>query len=324
MREAWTDVKSHAVSATEIAVGPALVSRHTPTKAITCTAAVALMLATTRWGSYIGVSPVFLTDLLILAAVLDRLIARTQYRVEPVRAGFRATAPKLVVIFLGYVVVRMLLSGPYVFSVTWLRDGAPYLYGVLALVSAHSVARASERTKNLTMRWVWWALIFHLVWVCGVGVVGSTSAFATPHPFFGGGIFDARPDVDSAVLGITAGLLVRRALLGQRRALAIAGSCRGRVRGRVLHVAGGLYRDRGLLRARRSATPTRPAGALSLRRIGMALTVPVVLFGGDHGAPVDDRGITTRGDHRPEPAPRPWPRRTRSARRMRGERPGTG
>ena len=256
---------------------PFVLSRPAPVKAVTCTLAVALMLASTRWGSYIGVSPLFLTDILIMMAILDRLIARTRYPALAVLPGFRSTSPMLLVTLLAYVVVRMLLSGSYAFSVTWLRDGAPYLYALLGVVSAHSIARASKVSLDLTMKWMWRALLFHLVWVCGVGAVGSAASFATPHPFFAGGIFDARPDIDSAILGITAGLLVRRALLGQRRAWSIVGL-----------VAVGFGATTFASRAGFIAIAVccvlafgyayAASGRQSLRRIGMALTVPVLLF----------------------------------------------
>jgi O-antigen ligase len=73
------------------------------------------------------------------------------------------------------------------------------------------------------MTWVWRALVFHLVWVTLVGVVGSATTWETARPFLGGGIFAFRPDVDTAIVGVTAGLLLRRLLLGQRRFLAVCG-----------------------------------------------------------------------------------------------------
>ena len=256
---------------------PGLRATSRPVKAVTCTAAVALMVASTRWGSYIGVSPLFLTDALIVAAILDRLIARGRHPARTELPGFRAGPPTLLLVLLAYVVVRMLLSGSYVFSVTWLRDGAPYLYAVLGVISAHSIARASELSKARTMKWMWWALTFHLLWVCGVGVAGSTGALTAPHAFFGGGIFQPRPDIDSAVLGITAGLLVRRALLGQRRVVALIGL------GGVAFAAASFTSRAGFIAIAVCCVLAfgysyAASGRLSLRRIGMALTVPVVLF----------------------------------------------
>lgn len=207
---------------TEMTVGR--VAAPPAVKAITCTLAVALLLAATRWGSYIGESPLFLTDVLIVAAVADRSLGRgMRGHSGEVRPGYQSSGNTLVVALFSYVVVRMLLSGSYAFTVNWFRDGAPYLYVALALVSAHALARATPRTLELTMRWLWRGLLFHLGWLSMVTIVGSQEWFSRPKPFLGGGIFYARPDIDSAVLGITAGLLVRRVLLGQRRGGALIG-----------------------------------------------------------------------------------------------------
>ncbi len=56
------------------------------------------------------------------------------------------------------------------------------------------------------------ALIFHLAWTCLIGPSAATSSFAAPRPFMGGGIFYGKPDIDSAIVGVTAALLLRRLL----------------------------------------------------------------------------------------------------------------
>jgi hypothetical protein len=184
-------------------------------------AAVVLLVGATRWGSYIGVSSLYLTDVLVAAAVVRLLL--TSDHDAPVRAGFRAGASGLLVAFLGYVAIRMALSSTFVLSQVWLRDGVPYLYAVLGLVSASSVARANPASLERTMTWIWRALVFHLLWVTAVGVVGSATTWETARPFLGGGIFAFRPDMDTAIMGVTAGLLLRRLLLRQGRFLALCG-----------------------------------------------------------------------------------------------------
>jgi O-antigen ligase len=185
------------------------------------TAAVVLMLATTRWGSYIGASPLFLTDLLVAGAVVRMLFTMggTPQERQP---GF-TSPPGLLVLFLGYVGFRMLFSGQYVLTQTWLRDGVPYLYGVLGLLSAASVTRATPESRARTMTWLWRALVFHLAWMAGVGLVGSVTSLQSPLPFLGEGLFTVRPDIDSAILGVTGGLLVRRLLTGQTRVWSVIG-----------------------------------------------------------------------------------------------------
>jgi hypothetical protein len=86
-------------------------------------AAVVLLVGATRWGSYIGVSSLYLTDVLVAAAVVRLLL--TSDHDAPVPAGFRAGASGLLVAFLGYVAIRMALSSTFVLSQVWLRDGVP-------------------------------------------------------------------------------------------------------------------------------------------------------------------------------------------------------
>ena len=218
-------VKSQVVSNTAMAEGRVRPdARSAPTKALTCTAAVALMVAATRWGSYIGLSPLFLTDLLILGSLVDRLMGKVIYPGRPPpRVGYSPTTSTIVLAFLAYTVLRMLLSGSWTMTVIWLRDGAPYLYAALALISGDAVARATPDALQKTMKWLWAALICHLSWVCVVGPLTATSALAQSRPFLAGGVFYGKPDIDSALLGVLAGLLLRRLFMGQRKGWAIVG-----------------------------------------------------------------------------------------------------
>jgi O-antigen ligase len=194
---------------------------HEVVRPLAGTAAVVLLVGATRWGSYIGVSSLYVTDVLVAGAVARVLL--TSDRDAPVRPGFRAGVSGLLVALLGYVAIRMALSAGFVLSQVWLRDGVPYLYAVLGLVSASSVARATPASLHRTMTWIWRALVFHLVWVTAVGVVGSATTWETARPFMAGGIFAFRPDVDTAIMGVTAGLLLRRLLLRQGWFLSVCG-----------------------------------------------------------------------------------------------------
>lgn len=190
-------------------------------KPLVGTAAVVLMLASTRWGSYIGASPLFLTDLLVVGAVVRMLFTSGRGTGER-QPGFKSP-PMLLVLFLCYVGLRMLFSAQYVLTQTWLRDGVPYLYGVMGLLSAAAVTRATPEVRARTMTWIWRGLLFHLTWMAAVGLLGGISSIQSPHPFLGEGLFSVRPDVDSAILGVTVGLLIHRLLIGQRRVWAIVG-----------------------------------------------------------------------------------------------------
>lgn len=191
-----------------------------PAKAITGTLAVAILLAGTRWGSYIGFAPLFLTDVLIALAVVDRVLGQ-KAQARQLNGIDRPHPGPIVAIFLAYVALRGLFSVDFAFSMAWLRDLTPFLYAVLAFLSASALARSTKTEQLKTMKFLWWALVAHLVWVAAVVFSGvETSAF----PRFPGAavpVFTLRPDVDVAVIGVTAGLAVRRILLGERRKVSI-------------------------------------------------------------------------------------------------------
>lgn len=191
-------------------MGYLLPRQPAPTKALVCTLAVALMLGGTRWGSYIGYSPLFLTDILIAVSVVDRFLGRSRYGARKVHDGaLRASPILLFTVFYTYVVFRGLLS-PEILTMNWLRDLMPFLYGVLAFLSAADYAHSTAEERKKTMKYLWWALISHLVWV-SVVVLGRVPVSSFPHmPASDVPVLSTRPDVDMAFLGLTAALLLRR------------------------------------------------------------------------------------------------------------------
>lgn len=188
-----------------------------PVKAITGTIAVALLLAFTRWGSYIGFAPLFLTDVLIALAVVDRMVGNTVSGPRPLKEGHRSTPGLLLSLFIGFVALRGLMSVEHIFTMDWIRDLVPFLYIALAFASASALARADNREQLKTVKCLWWALLAHLFWVAFVVFSGINTGSLPSFPRAAVPILTLRPDVDVAVLGITAGLLVRRILLGHRR-----------------------------------------------------------------------------------------------------------
>lgn len=203
---------------------PSITKKGPAVKGLTGVLAIALLLAATRWGSYLGVSPLFLTDILIAAAIVDRIAGNSVRGVRPLtgRTG-RATPGLLFAVFYTYLVARFLVSlGGDAPLMTSLRDGIPYLYAGLAFASASALARASDPDRARTMRYLWWALTAHLIWVSAVSLTGvDTSAF--PKLPDGTPVFALRPDIDAAILGVTAAMLLRQLLRGHRKRLSIIG-----------------------------------------------------------------------------------------------------
>jgi O-antigen ligase len=172
--------------------------------AIAASLAVVFLLVGSRWGSHIGVGPVYLTDVLVAAAFahawLGRVAAPARVSVAPT-PELRVRQP-LMAFVLVYVVVRF-AAGLHFDSVA-LRDFAPYAYCVVGLLSGVSVARATGGDRSRTMRWMWVALYAHAAW-CAVAVL--LPGVVAHMPTVGGlQIFSRRDDFDGAVLALLAGL----------------------------------------------------------------------------------------------------------------------
>jgi O-antigen ligase len=191
-------------------------------KVVVGTAAVALILAATRWGSYIGVSPLFLTDVLLACGILQWIVARS-FSGPLARTSLvpRDRPGMLMNLFFAYVVLRAIIALAQNVAISdWIRDTAPFLYASIAFISAASIARASDRARARTLRVLVGALIFHLawatfsIWTGFLGIPFSDGAAA---------VFQIRPDIDMAVLGIGAGTFLLAAFRSRRRLLPVVG-----------------------------------------------------------------------------------------------------
>ncbi|WP_166671308.1 O-antigen ligase family protein [Cryobacterium psychrophilum] len=180
------------------------------------TSAVALILAASRWGTNIGASPIYITDILIGLGIAGWFIATRMQGKRALDGWVTRNRPSaLFALFFVYVSARFLLSlggGP---MLDWVRDGVPFLYGVLAFVSASSLARSTHEARARTMRIFWAALIFHTLWACVIifGGIQETPSV----PFSTAPLFQLRPDIDAALLGVTAGMCLLRILRGHKK-----------------------------------------------------------------------------------------------------------
>lgn len=194
-----------------------LLSTRPATKPLTGTLAVVLLVAATRWGSYVGYAPLFLTDVLIAAAFAGRATGNLLHGSRPLSGFTQSSRPGIVMqLFLGYVVLRFATSMQSIGTFNWIRDAAPFLYGILAFASAAAVARSTSAERARTLRLLWCALIFHLGWTSAVILTGLDTSGLPHFPHAAVAVFTVRPDIDGAILGLTAGLLFRNVVLGRR------------------------------------------------------------------------------------------------------------
>lgn len=188
------------------------------------TAAVAWMLAASKWGSHVQIGPFFVADILIGAALLYALVS---YLAKPRRisgaSGELVRGPHWALALLfGWAVVRLPFSniGP---GMTTLRDFAPYFYVGLGVVSGVAVYYSTERSRARTSEILWWALMFHLAWMVFVAFAPSIAAMMPTPPGGKHQIFSVRNDAESAIIAVTVAVALHR-WLDQRgtRYLAIA------------------------------------------------------------------------------------------------------
>lgn len=237
---------------------------------------MALLLAGTRWGSYIGISPLFLTDILIALAVVDSVVGRKFYGKTKRLSGDRARPPVIFMVFFLYLLARGILSADYAFTITWVRDLVPFLYAGLTFLSAWSIVRASATAKAKTMRYLWTALIFHLAWT-SIVVLGKLAEARFPQlPISGVHLFSVRPDIDMAVLAVTSGLLLRRLIMRQTKMWGLVALLLALVTAASLHSRAGLIALALVLGASYLMSFAASPKA-SGKRIAMVLAVPVLL-----------------------------------------------
>lgn len=175
--------------------------------------AVALLVAGTRWGSYIGIRGIYLTDILLVAGIASYWVALTVPSNKPLSGYTVRSNPGLAMQAFGlYVVVRVATSSERFLSTVWIRDVVPYAYVLIAFVAASAVSRSTETARRNMMRLMWAALLFHLAWT-SVVLLGGIDTRALPRfPGAEVSIGTIRPDIDCAILGVTAALLLRKIL----------------------------------------------------------------------------------------------------------------
>lgn len=183
-----------------------------------------LLVCTSRWGSYLGPPgvPVYIGDVLVVLALVQVALVLRRDR-SPLRG--LPDAPLVLLVSLAVLVAAALrfVAGRHL-GIDALRDVAPYGYAVVALLAYLLPARGSDRVR----RWIYAVLAVHAAWVVllphvpgfpwGLPVLGSDAVLLV-----------ARPDFDTAVLGVGLGLVLsdllrRPGLAGRERAgLAVLG-----------------------------------------------------------------------------------------------------
>lgn len=205
VRSAPVDTAEASASAAHImsASGPFSSASRRTCQAIAGTMAVILLLAGGRWVSHVAIGPVYITDVLLAAAVLHMVCSRLLAKHHSSSNHGPGVLVGLVVLA---ALVRVFTSEGEALLIA--RDAAPFVYVAVAYLSARGYLLASEPDRRRTARLVHGALVIHLCWVaCVVLVPGLSSALRL---FWSGPTPEVRSDLDTALLGVLAGVSILR------------------------------------------------------------------------------------------------------------------
>lgn len=170
---------------------------------------IVLLFALSRWGSYIGVGPIYITDVLLAIAFFHWFAGFAVLGRGPVKIG---PAAILGVLF-GYAVLRFMLGGSL--EMIALRDSVPYFYALVGVLSAWSYARSGPGDRAKTVKWLRIALVLHLFWALPSIFLGD----AMRGPTLSGTayVFQIRSDIDAALAAILAGHSLLHVMLYRRQ-----------------------------------------------------------------------------------------------------------
>lgn len=164
--------------------------------------ATALLLAGTRWASYLPRDPIFLTDILLMGGVL-------LYVAHPKgRAPQYATRATFFWLLLTLAVFEMVLGRNY--SLVALRDFVPYAYAFVGILSGASLRYSNPDQRLRTARLLRVALAFHAAWFTLVVTVlpGLPAAMPVISVTQDLHLFTPRNDIDGALTGVFAAILL--------------------------------------------------------------------------------------------------------------------
>lgn len=194
---------------------------NSSTAALFGISAVALLIGGTRWSSYIGVPPLFLTDVLLLFGFANLFISQLakvrsgRGMLESERRGTPIAIPLAGAVAV-YAAFRAVLGIQY--GLVGIRDAMPYLYAILTVVVYFVARSADAASMQGTFRILVWALRFHAAWFVLVMLIDQNLPATLPFVSTENGlhVFSVRGDVDTALAGVYAAMLTRNVFVGVR------------------------------------------------------------------------------------------------------------
>jgi len=172
---------------------------------------VLLLLATSRWGSYLHIPglPLFVGDIVIFAAILQALIRWRRGSLSPRSLLTASRTGMLLGAFLLWAVLRIVTRTAV--PMVAVRDFAPYAYAVAAPLTFLSPIRRGDKLR----RWIYTAFTVHALWYLAAtqGVVDPARTWLVAG---GAPLFSTRPDFDAAVFGMALAFACHHVAFGPR------------------------------------------------------------------------------------------------------------
>ena len=167
----------------------------------------AYLLFGTRWVSHLGISPLFVTDLLVGLSCIG-LVITLRGKFSGVKLPkswlFRLTSLSIFGITF-WAVLRFILGQE--FNITAVRDLAPYIYPLVAFIAMLGYWASSKTQIINSISLIYLALVLHLIWISFalfVQPVWMKDVLISPAVH----LFEIRADVDMALLGVLSALSI--------------------------------------------------------------------------------------------------------------------
>lgn len=175
-----------------------------PQRAMAGVLALGLILALSRWGTYLSIPPLYITDVLLVLAVLHMLTTQgmlgSQHRAS-------ATISLWVPLAVVWAVVRLALSPDW--GLLALRDFVPYLYAGVGMISGWAYVTSTANSRAKTSTFLKFALYVHLAWVTSALCFGLAGPALSENTY----VFQIRADIDAALVSILGGHALHAVLL---------------------------------------------------------------------------------------------------------------
>jgi hypothetical protein len=185
-------------------------------------ALTALLVFGSRWFSYIGVSPIFISDVLLSIAILSWLLSKRERPSESSLYEGTDPAKLFLAAILLWAALRALLSWSDGYPILEiLRDFVPFVYISIAFVVASQIRSQGPEFRAKCFQWIYRGLGLHLVWcllVIGSGNLSGIRFGTFPEV----GLFAFRADIDTALVAVYFVLAIRRWFSGYPKAFTLA------------------------------------------------------------------------------------------------------